>query len=53
MLTAYPQKVKRTRPGPPEARPVTEAGIATLEDANLLEQPTPEAGDLERCMAWA
>ena len=45
-----------TRSGSPEARPVLEAsvaGIAALEDAALLEQAAAEAGDLERCVAWA
>ena len=45
-----------TRSGSPEGRPVMEAsvaGIAALEDADLLEQAAGEAGDLERCVAWA
>ena len=45
-----------TRSGSLEARPVTEAsvvGIASLDDADLLEQAAAEAGDLERCVAWA
>ena len=45
-----------TRSGSPEARPVLEAsvaGIAALEDAALWAQAAAEAGDLERCVAWA
>ena len=45
-----------TRSGSPEGRPVMEAsiaGIASLDDADLLEQAAGEAGDLERCVAWA
>ena len=45
-----------TRPSSPEARPVMEAsiaGIAALDDTDLLEQAAAEAGDLERCVAWA
>ena len=45
-----------TRSGSLEARPVTEAsvvGIASLDDADLLEQTAAESGDLERCVAWA
>ena len=45
-----------TRSGSPEGRPVMEAsiaGILTLEDTDLLEQAAGEAGDLERCVAWA
>ena len=45
-----------TRSGSPEGRPVMEAsiaGIAALEDTDLLEQAAGEAGDLERCVAWA
>ena len=45
-----------TRSGSPEGRPVIEAsiaGIAALEDTDLLEQAAGEAGDLERCVAWA
>ncbi len=45
-----------TRSGSPEARPVMKAsiaGIAALDDINLLEQAAAEAGDLERCVAWA
>ena len=45
-----------TRPGSPEARPVMEAsiaGIASLDDTDLLEQAAAEAGDLERRIAWA
>ena len=29
------------------------AGIAALDDTDLLEQAAAEAGDLERCVAWA
>ena len=45
-----------TRSGSPEDRPVMEtsiAGIAALDDTDLLEQAAGEAGDLERCVAWA
>ena len=45
-----------TRSGSPEGRPVMEtsaAGIAALDDTDLLEQAAGEAGDLERCVAWA
>ncbi len=45
-----------TRPSSPEGRPVMEAsiaGIAALDDTDLLEQAAAEAGDLERCVAWA
>ena len=45
-----------TRSVSPEGRPVMEAsiaGIAALEDTDLLEQAAGEAGDLERCVAWA
>ncbi len=45
-----------TRSSSPEARPVIEAsiaGIASLDDADLLEQAAVEADDLERCVAWA
>ena len=45
-----------TRSGSPEARPVMEAsiaGIAAIDDTGLLEQAAAEAGDLERCVAWA
>ena len=45
-----------TRSVSPEGRPVMEAGvagIAALEDTDLLEQAADEAGDLERCVAWA
>ena len=45
-----------TRSGSPEGRPVMEAsiaGIAALDDTDLLEQAAAEAGDLERCLAWA
>lgn len=45
-----------TRSGSPEGRPVMEAsvaGIAALEDTDLLEQAAGKAGDLERCVAWA
>ena len=44
------------RPSSPEGRPLMEAsiaGIAALEDTDLLEQAAGEAGDLERCVAWA
>ena len=45
-----------TRSGSPEGRPVMEAsvaGIAALKDTDLLEQAAGEAGDLQRCVAWA
>ena len=45
-----------TRPGSPEGRPVMEAniaGIGAIDDTDLLEQAAGEAGDLERCVAWA
>ena len=45
-----------TRSGSPEGRPVMEAsiaGIAALDHTDLLEQAAGEAGDLERCVAWA
>ena len=45
-----------TRSSSLEVRPVMEAsiaGIAALDDTDLLEQAAAEAGDLERCMAWA
>ena len=45
-----------TRSSSPEARPVmgaSIAGIASLDDTDLLEQAAAEAGDLERCLAWA
>ena len=45
-----------TRTSSPEARPVMEAniaGIAGLDDTDLLEQAAAEAGDLERCVARA
>ena len=29
------------------------AGIAALDDTDLLEQAAGAAGDLERCVAWA
>ena len=29
------------------------AGIAALDDTDLLEQAAGEAVDLERCLAWA
>ena len=45
-----------TRSSSPAGRPVMEssiAGIAFLDDTDLLEQAAAEAGDLERCIAWA
>ncbi len=45
-----------TRSGSSEARPITEAsiaGIASLDHTELLEQAVAEAGELERCVAWA
>ena len=56
--SAAPPHVTLTviRPSSPEGRPLMEAsiaGIAALEDTDLLEQAAGEAGDLERCVAWA
>ena len=56
--SAAPPHVTLTviRPSSPEGRPVMEAsvaGIAALDDTDLLEQAAAEAGDLERCVAWA
>ncbi len=53
--SASPPQVTLTviRPSSPEGRPVMEASIAALDDTDLLEQAAGEAGDLERCVAWA
>ena len=45
-----------TRPSSPEGQPLMEAsivGIAALDDTDLLEEAAGDAGDLERCVAWA
>ena len=48
-LTVTPEVVGEERP----ILEVSAAGIAALSDAELVDQALTEAGELERCIAWA